>query len=426
MRRESRVDSARLFHGEIHSPVLQLQRMLGNQHVAQLIQANRLTPQGKIIGLQRKLTVGAAVDRYDPEAVMRHAVQGQVKKEVTSSLSPFKDGGRPLSNADRNLFAPGVDCGFNGARLHADGRAGKLARDVMYAQSEYRSRRAAGRQPLAPKSAHAIQQGPVVSRVQRQPSADAACNGQAYDPKKMCCRNGKLVPQSPIEDLEECPDRKQLLGRPNEYDGCSVPWFIRIGEDKDNPAAGRDTAFSDTSIHGRRSQAFVPTLPCDVHDKCYQTCNPDPVARELCDMKLIVDASRVCNNSTEDEDVRERCRKAVEKANYFLVRHGFGEESFEERQRQYCHCCPPPAHKVKKRQMIANTENVRLVSDPIHWNEEKFILRRLPEGTLVESARWRGEKFNNTDTMYQWWFVRLDGVEGWVMQVLFDKATESP
>ena len=124
-------------------------------------------------------------------------------------------------------------------------------------------------------------------------------------------------------------------------------------------------------------------------------------------MKLIVDASRVCNNSTEDEDVRERCRKAVEKANYFLVRHGFGEEAFEERQRQYCHCCPPPVHKDKKREMITNTENVRLVSDPLHWDEEAFIFRRLPKDTPVEFLHdGAGEKFNNTDTMYQWWFVR--------------------
>ena len=68
MRHGSRADSARLFHGEVHSPVLQLQRMLGNQRVAQLIQAKRLTPQGKIIGLQPKQTVGAADDRYEQEA----------------------------------------------------------------------------------------------------------------------------------------------------------------------------------------------------------------------------------------------------------------------------------------------------------------------------------------------------------------------
>ena len=36
--------------------------------MAQLIQAKRLTPEGKIIGLQRKLTVGAADDQYEQEA----------------------------------------------------------------------------------------------------------------------------------------------------------------------------------------------------------------------------------------------------------------------------------------------------------------------------------------------------------------------
>ena len=54
--------------GVSHSPLLQLQRTLGNQHVAQLVQAKRLTPQGKILGLQRKLTVGAAGDQYEQEA----------------------------------------------------------------------------------------------------------------------------------------------------------------------------------------------------------------------------------------------------------------------------------------------------------------------------------------------------------------------
>lgn len=56
-RREFRADSTGLFHGEIHSPVLQLQRKLGNQRVAQLIRGKRLTPQGKIIGLQPKQTI---------------------------------------------------------------------------------------------------------------------------------------------------------------------------------------------------------------------------------------------------------------------------------------------------------------------------------------------------------------------------------
>ena len=42
--------------------------MICNRRVAQLIQAKRLTPDGKMIGLQRKLTVGAADDQYEQEA----------------------------------------------------------------------------------------------------------------------------------------------------------------------------------------------------------------------------------------------------------------------------------------------------------------------------------------------------------------------
>jgi hypothetical protein len=412
--------------------LLDLQRTHGNGFVQRLV--------------QRKLAVRQPADEYEQQA---GRVAGQADSTVNNaprsaviSVKPSsawrRSRGGPHSDSDRSFFELQFGRDFIGVRNRAgsqDERLSKMmqaraltaGRDVLVPQSAYGLGHTDGTPLLVPIPTHAIQQGHSVSRVQRQPGADATCNGQAYEPRKMCCINGELVPQSPIADLEECPDRKQLVGRPNEYDGCSVPWFLRIGEDKDNPAGGRDTAFSDTSIHGLRPQAFVPVLPCDVHDKCYQTCNPDPVARELCDMKLIVDASRVCNNSTEDEDVRNRCRKAVEKANYFLVRHGFGEESFEERQRQYCHCCPLPAHKDKKRQMIANTENVRLVSDPIHWDEEKFILTRLPKGTLVQFLNeGAGQSFNNTTPEYKWWSVEVDGVTGWVMQALLDEVTGSP
>src|SRR5215469_508459 len=59
-RSESRSDyPGRIFHEETHSPILQLQHTLGNQRVAQLIQAKRLTPDGKIVGLQQKLSGGA-------------------------------------------------------------------------------------------------------------------------------------------------------------------------------------------------------------------------------------------------------------------------------------------------------------------------------------------------------------------------------
>lgn len=68
LRRVSDAASASWQSGQLPSPILQLQRLLGNQRVAQLIQARRLTPQGRIIGLQLKLTVGAADDQYEQEA----------------------------------------------------------------------------------------------------------------------------------------------------------------------------------------------------------------------------------------------------------------------------------------------------------------------------------------------------------------------
>ena len=57
-------------------PVLQLQRTLGNRQVTQCIQARRLTPEGRIVRLQRKLNVGAANDQYEQEAdrAARHVI----------------------------------------------------------------------------------------------------------------------------------------------------------------------------------------------------------------------------------------------------------------------------------------------------------------------------------------------------------------
>lgn len=54
------------------APFLQLQRALGNRRVAELIQAKRLTHEGRIMDcrmsrIQPKLTVGAA-DQYEQEA----------------------------------------------------------------------------------------------------------------------------------------------------------------------------------------------------------------------------------------------------------------------------------------------------------------------------------------------------------------------
>ena len=53
-RRKLPVAPPRFLQGGSHSSILELQRTLGNQRVAQLIHAKRLTLDGRIIGLQRQ------------------------------------------------------------------------------------------------------------------------------------------------------------------------------------------------------------------------------------------------------------------------------------------------------------------------------------------------------------------------------------
>jgi hypothetical protein len=79
-RREPQPDPARSFQ-DGGNALFQLQRTLGNQRVAQLIQTKRVTPEGKIIGLQPKLTVGAADDQYEHEA-------DRVARQVVSMPDP--------------------------------------------------------------------------------------------------------------------------------------------------------------------------------------------------------------------------------------------------------------------------------------------------------------------------------------------------
>jgi len=78
----------------------------------------------------------------------------------------------------------------------------------------------------------------------------------------------------------------------------------------------------------------------------------------------------------------------------------------------------------KPQQKITKAENVRLVTEPIHWADDAFLVARLPKGTTVEVLdEGTGEPFNQTALEYQWWKVRGEGKEGWVMQVLLDDVT---
>ncbi|MCU7872801.1 MAG: DUF4157 domain-containing protein [Candidatus Thiodiazotropha sp. (ex Lucinoma borealis)] len=76
--------------------------------------------------------------------------------------------------------------------------------------------------------------------------------------------------------------------------------------------------------------------------------------------------------------------------------------------------------------MIANTQNVRMVSNPKHWYDDHVLVKRLPKGTPVTLVHKGLEKpFNRTAPEFQWWFVRAGEERGWVMQVLLDGASQA-
>ncbi len=78
------------------NPIQRLQRTMGNRQVSQWIQARRLTPQGTVIPLRRKLKVSAADDLYEQEA---HRLARQVismpdavtENSAQHPLSPKED-----------------------------------------------------------------------------------------------------------------------------------------------------------------------------------------------------------------------------------------------------------------------------------------------------------------------------------------------
>jgi hypothetical protein len=212
--RQSRPDFAPSFHEGLH-PILQLQRTIGNRRVAQLIHAKRLTQQGKILGLQRKLTVGAAGDQYEQEAdrvadqVMRMPdpalARSSIDPTLTRALSlqpqcqgcedeeelqrqpqdpqtetpssgldlvaaTLSESGQPLDANTRAFFEPRFGTDFSAVRIHNDTNAAASARavnalaytvghNVVFNSGQYTPQSDSGKRLLAHELTHVVQQG---------------------------------------------------------------------------------------------------------------------------------------------------------------------------------------------------------------------------------------------------------------------------
>jgi outer membrane protein OmpA-like peptidoglycan-associated protein len=274
--------------------------------------------------------------------------------DVEAGIHALQRGGEPLPSAERAFFEPRFGHDFKEVRLHSGAQAARSAQAVqaraftvgthiVFGSGQFVAGTQTGRRLLAHELTHVVQQGgggaPALQRQQIQPT----CNGIAYDPKQQCCCNYRVIPGPCAAGSAGCADRTT---RDNEYEGCSVPAWLEDPEFKDNPGLASDTWFSDRKIHGTKVQdSFDPKLPCDVHDKCYQTCSSNPTRDwEACDQQLFADADAVCEKhklAQGDDHNYALCKDAVLKAEALLPRGSWG--SFEERQRDYCACCPPPA-----------------------------------------------------------------------------------
>ena len=164
MSRESRPSCAQSFSGKLH-PILQLQRMLGNRRVAQLVQAKQLFPEGKIIGLQPKLTVGAADDQYEQEAnrvarqvmntsdaaaarSMQHALPPEEGKDRRLQSKPLAASITPFVPRQQMVKEESQDKGKLQAKLWTETSEGPMQRQPEIEEEES--------EPIQAKSAGAL------------------------------------------------------------------------------------------------------------------------------------------------------------------------------------------------------------------------------------------------------------------------------
>jgi hypothetical protein len=177
------------------------------------------------------------------------------------------------------------------------------------------------------------------------PMGPFRCGTRTYDPRQFCCVDNRLIAKNPIEDLDECPGRVPNQ-RMFEFDGCSFPdWMGDWVEGVPEPDAPGGVPFTDPALHGRQPRSVAPVAPCDAHDACYQTCYPADKADEAklkCDREFWKASMDACRTATSGTD-QWHCISTVQKGEkYFfgVLEGGTTRRAFDQRQREYCDCCP--------------------------------------------------------------------------------------
>lgn len=251
--------------------------------------------------------------------------------------------GSPLDATARDEMGSFFGHDFGRVRVHTDAMAVKSAEavraraytvgsDVVFGAGQYSPRSGQGRSLLAHELAHVVQQsaGGGVSRFSLEigpahDSLEREADRSAAEATTGVGLTGSRPSRAEASLQRKCKDG----GWEFEYDGCSVPPAVQAYfdiEDKDNPTGGSDTAFSNDERTGA----------CDRHDECYQTCNSGPGARQTCDMRMFDDMMSACNNSSENEEMKELCRNWAH--TYYAGLRVGGGSAWNERQEQVCNC----------------------------------------------------------------------------------------
>ena len=182
-------------------------------------------------------------------------------------------------------------------------------------------------------------------------------NGSKSRDDMSCCFEGEevLMFNVPYEDLiAKRPSRRQVdeTVRRHEIDGCSnSPDNLESWDN--NPFATNYDLYVTNPIWGTvlgaisNAVSAIQTLPCNVHDICYQTCGSNQAG---CDNALGAGITASCDigypfpcphataaQCTEYDAEYQSCRGIGP-----IYRDGvqqFGGGAYQDRQSQYCGCC---------------------------------------------------------------------------------------
>lgn len=169
-----------------YSPLMNLQRGLGNYAFGCMIQANLKISEPGDVYEQEADRLAEQVMRIPEHRVQRQEEEPEEKEEpiqmkgnfsgesevnptVESDINSLKGGGQPLPESLRDYFEPRIGYDFSGVRLHTDLKAAESAHainaraytrgcDIVFGSGEYNPESYSGRKILAHELIHVVQQ----------------------------------------------------------------------------------------------------------------------------------------------------------------------------------------------------------------------------------------------------------------------------